>query len=176
MALKGKDKGKDRARDKDKDREEEEPEPFEVVASELDEMTHAEVRMLYQESTETMRFVKNHQWKTVGATLITYLGIIFVAGFVKADADFANKLMAITILMTCAVIFVLIVYQFWMHNEMAKINRIGADMSNLFSEIRAVKSTCEGNVHRYLLLVFMSIVVVLGAIVVNLALDRISGA
>ena len=94
----------------------------------------------------------------------------------KADADFANKLMAITILMTCAVIFVLIVYQFWMHNEMAKINRIGADMSNLFSEIRAVKSTCEGNVHRYLLLVFMSIVVVLGAIVVNLALDRISGA
>ena len=141
MALKGKDKGKDRARDKDKDREEEEPEPFEVVASELDEMTHAEVRMLYQESTETMRFVKNHQWKTVGATLITYLGIIFVAGFVKADADFANKLMAITILMTCAVIFVLI-----------------------------------GNVHRYLLLVFMSIVVVLGAIVVNLALDRISGA
>ena len=94
----------------------------------------------------------------------------------KADADFANKLMAITILMTCAVIFVLIVYQFWMHNEMAKINRIGAGMSNLFSEIRAVKSTREGNVHRYLLLVFMSIVVVLGAIVVNLALDRISGA
>jgi hypothetical protein len=71
---------------------------------------------------------------------------------------------------------VLIVYQFWMHNEMAKINRIGADMSNLFSEIRAIKSTREGNVPRYLLLVFMSIVVVLGAIVVNLALDRISGA
>lgn len=43
----------------------------EVVPSTLDPATHDEMRMLYEKSTETMRFVKNHQWKTVGATLLT---------------------------------------------------------------------------------------------------------
>ena len=52
--------------------------------SALDPQTHAEIQLLYRESTETLRFVKGHQWKTVGATLLTYLGIVFIAGFINA--------------------------------------------------------------------------------------------
>lgn len=147
---------------------------FEVVPSELDDKTHAELQMLYVESTETMRFVKSHQWKTVGATLITFLGLVFIAGFVKAGAGLTDKLMGITILIATTVIFVLGIYQFWMHNEMQKIERLSLFMSNAFRNVRSIKPKREANVHRYLLLAFMIVAVMLGAIVVHLALHRIS--
>jgi hypothetical protein len=164
------------ARDKTKktDSDDIEEEVFEVVPSELDENTHAELRMLYAESTETLRFVKNLQWRTVGSTLIADGGLIFVAGWVKAGPALTNKLMAITILLTTAVMFTLMIYQFWTHNEMAKINSMKAHMSNLFAKTRAMKSRREGNIHRYTLLVFMCTTVALGAVVVNMALNRIA--
>ena len=152
-----------------------EEDAVELEPSHLDDKTHAELRMLYAESTETLRFVKTHQWKTVGATLLTYIGLIFIAGWTKAGPDMANKLMAITILLATAVIFTLVIYQFWMHNEMSKIDSLNPHMSNLFRDVRAVKSRREGNVHRYTLLLFMTVVVTLGAVVVHLALARIAG-
>lgn len=156
-----------------------EPEPIvdmaDVSASSLDELTHKELRMLYEESTETMRFVKNHQWKTIGATLLTYLGLIFIAGFVKADPVLTNKLMAVVILLASAVIVTLGIYQFWMHSELTKINAMQPYLSSLFTGIRALKSKRESDIHRYTLLIFMIVIVVLGAVVVHLALNRISG-
>ncbi len=139
------------------------------------DLTHAELRMLYVESTETMRFVKTHQWKTVGATLLTFLGMIFVAGFADADRNFASSLMAIAILLGAAVIFTLVIYQFWMHNELRKINALEPYFSPQFHEIRAIKSRREGTLHRYTLLIFMIIVILLGGLVVRLALGEISG-
>ncbi len=152
---------------------EHEPHEFIDTPSELDESSHAEVQMLYRESTETLRFVKSLQWKTVGATLLTDLALIFIAVFVKADASLAAKFMGITLLLTTSVIFTLIIYQFWMHNEMAKINRMQLHLSSLFKHIRAIKSSREGNIHRYTLLTFMAVAVTLGAVVVSLSLDRI---
>jgi ABC-type multidrug transport system fused ATPase/permease subunit len=147
----------------------------ELQVSNLDDKTHAELRMLYAESTETLRFIKNHQWKTVGATLLTYLGLIVIAVWTKAGPAMSNKLMAITILLATAVILTLVIYQFWMHNEMTKLDAMNPHLSSLFREVRALKSKREGNAHRYTLLLFMAIVVTLGAVVVHLALNRISG-
>ncbi|NQV99782.1 MAG: hypothetical protein HQ483_08800 [Rhodospirillales bacterium] len=149
-------------------------EEFVNSPSDLDDKTHAEMRMLYEESTKTMRFVKDLQWKTVGATLLTYFALIYIAGFLHADNSLANKLMAIALLLATSVIFTLIIYQFWMHNEIAKIDRMGAHMSSLFKTVRAIKSAREGNLHRYTLLVFMAVSVALGALVVHLALRHIA--
>ena len=168
MALKSKPTGADKAGSRAPD--------FENIPSELDEKSHAEVRMLYRESTETLRFVKSLQWKTVGATLLTYLALIFIAGFVKADASLTNKFMAIALLLATSVIFTLVIYQFWMHNEMRKINSMQDYLSAVFKKIRSIKSAREGNLHRYTLLVFMAVVVALGALVVHMALGRIAGS
>ena len=148
--------------------------PDTLVASELDPLTHAEFLTLYRESTDTLRFIKSHQWKTVGATLIAYLGIVFIGGFVNADLALSRSLMSITIVLCCAVIFTLVIYQFWMHNEMLKINSMQFYLSSGFSEIRALKLRKEGDIHRYLLLFFMIGLVILGALVVSLALSRIA--
>ncbi len=145
-----------------------------LTPSPLDPQTHAEMQLLYRESTETLRFVKAHQWKTVGATLLTYLGIVFIAGFVDAGPSLTQKFMGISIILCCAVIFTLIIYQFWMHNEITKIDRMETYLSSYFAQIRAMKSRREGNLHRYLLLSFMSVVVILGAVVVFLALSKIA--
>ncbi len=142
--------------------------------SPLDAKTHAEMCMLYAESTETLRFVKTHQWKTVGATLLTFLGLIFIAGFVEADQGFADKLLGISILLTCAVIFTLIIYQFWMHNEARKIDLMERSLSGDFAKVRAVKSRLEGNLHRYTLLAFMIMVVILGHVVVSLSMAALT--
>jgi len=77
---------------------------FELEPSSLDEMTHAEAHMLYAESTETLRFIKGHQWKTVGATLMTYLGLIFIAGFVDGAHALANKFMVISVFLGAVVV------------------------------------------------------------------------
>lgn len=145
-----------------------------VTPSTLDLHTHAEVQMLYRESTETLRFIKNHQWKTVGATLMVFCALIFVAGFIDAGNALSRKFMGITIIVACTAIFMLVLYQFWTHNEQVKINSMQPYMSSLFADIRGLKSKREGNIHRYLLLMFMITAVVLGALVVNLSLDQIA--
>jgi len=145
-----------------------------IVPSALDDKTHSEMRSLYRESTETLRFVKNHQWRTVGATLVTFVGLVFIASMVDANLALTQKFMGITIVLTTAVIFTLIIYQFWMHNEQRKIDAMAEHMSSLFRDIRAIKSPREGNVHRYTLLTFMILTVALGAVVVHLALNRIA--
>lgn len=140
-----------------------------------DPLPHAELCMLYVESTETIRFVKNFQWKTVGATLLTFLSIIFIAGFSDAGRDFGSSLMAITILLCAAAIFTLIIYQFWMHNEHLKLDALNPMLSPEFRAIRAIKSRREAILHRYTLLSFMVIVILLGGLVVWLSLREISG-
>lgn len=147
---------------------------FDNVPSALDDKTHNEIELLYRESTETLRFVKNLQWKTVGATLIVYFGLVVIAALIDADRALTSKFMGITILLAVSVIFTLAIYQFWMHNEMVKIDYLGRYLSGLFRRIRALKSKREGDLHRYTLLVFMIVTVTLGAIVVHLALDRIA--
>ena len=137
-------------------------------------MTHAEARILYAESIETLRFIKGHQWKTVGASLVIYLRLIFITGFVNGAHALANKFMAITILLATAAIFTQMIYQFWMHNEARKIDLIASQLSNFFRRVRSIKSAQEGNPHQCILLIFMVISVFLGAVVVHLALNAIT--
>jgi len=139
----------------------------------LSEAELQDARLLYSESATTLRFVKNHQWKTVGATLLTYFGILVLSSMTDADQGLAAKMMGIIILLACSVIFTLIIYQFWAYNEMKKIELIDSRMSALFRDVRALKSKKEGNWHRYLLLGFMIAVVILGGLVAHHFLDQI---
>jgi len=156
---------------KDDDNESEE-EVF--TPSELDELSHAELRMLYAESTETLRFVKSLQWKTVGSTLLAFMGMIVIARIIDANKPLTDKFMAISLLLTLASIFTLILYQFWQANEHAKINSMNARFSTLYRTVRAHKSSLEANIHRYTLLAFMMLTIILGATVTHLALTRIA--
>jgi len=146
---------------------------FDNEPSSLDEQTHAEMILLYKESTDTMRFAKHLQWWTVGSTLFTFAVIIAIAKLVSADKGFANTLTWVVILLTMCVIFTLSVYQFWQHTEHLKVREISKHMSTLFKTIRQIKSRREANIHRYVLLFFMISTVILGAVVTHFGLDQV---
>ncbi len=163
-------KGKEPSDDRDDSAEETVVTPGIVTGD-----AHAEMRMLFAESTETLRFIKTHQWRTVGATLLTFLSLVVIAAITKAGSELTNKFMALTILMSCAVVFTLIIYQFWMHNELAKISHMQRYFSSAFKDVQSLKSRREGNLHRYTLLLFMAVLIALGATVVHLSFQRLIG-
>lgn len=140
-------------------------EQFENEPSSYDELTHSEMRLLYEDSTRTIRFAKYLQWWTLGSTLVVDGAFLGIAKLVSADIDYANKLTAMIIVLTVAVIATLIIYQFWQHTEFLKIEKISKGFSAAFREVRLTKSNLEANIHRYLLLLFMIMTVIIGSIV-----------
>ena len=51
----------------------------ELIASAVDELTHAELLCLYQDSEENIRFSKLLQWRTTGGTLAIYVLFVLMA-------------------------------------------------------------------------------------------------
>ena len=138
-----------------KQESEKEAAPFENVPSDLDDLTHQELRLMYDRASEAILFAKNIQWRSVGSSLIVMAVFIALAVFGKPRGEFANILGVATIVLAGGVIFVLILYQMWQYNEISRIVAIEQSFSSLYRKIRDIKSRREGNVHRYTLLTFM---------------------
>jgi len=149
-----------------------ETEPFENSPSDLDESTHAELLLMYERASESILFAKNIQWRSVGSSLLVFGAIIAIAFFGSSDEFLVNLLGVLTIVLAIGVIFVLIMYQFWQFNEIARIVELEKYFSTLYLKIRDIKSRREGNIHRYTLLLFMCVVVTLGAFVTNVVIAR----
>ena len=145
---------------------------FHNQPSELDELTHRELEMMHEESSAAILFAKNIQWRSVGSALLVFAAIVAIATLTAAGKRFVDLLTILSIVLSCGVVFVLMMYQFWQLNEMNKIDEIEKNFSSLFRKISRVKSRREGNIHRYTLLLFMIVVVILGAVVVNVALHQ----
>jgi hypothetical protein len=146
---------------------------FHNEPSELDEMTHRELQLMHEEASAAILFAKNIQWRSVGSALLVFGAIVAIASLTSAGKQFVDLLTILSIVLSCGVVFVLMMYQFWQLNEMNKIDEIEKNFSSLFRKISRVKSRREGNIHRYTLLLFMIVVVILGAVVVNVALQQV---
>ncbi|MCK5445337.1 MAG: hypothetical protein KAI73_06910 [Rhodospirillaceae bacterium] len=143
---------------------------FENSPSSLDEMTHEELRMMHNQSSRAILFAKNIQWRTVGSSLLVFGALIALAFYGASDRNLVRLLGMLTIVLAIGAIFVLFMYQFWQFNEIRRLVEIEKNFSSLYIKIRDVKSKREGNVHRYTILMFMCIVVLLGAIVSNIVI------
>lgn len=136
-------------------------EPLVVEPSELDELTHAEMIELYHASTDQIRFAKHQQW----GTLVGALAIFGLLGLLGADVyktTFLFKLIIIiSLVLSVGAIYSLIIYQFWQNSEREKLSLIASRFSNLARLVRGVVSERERNVHRYVLLFFMVVTIVL---------------
>ena len=141
----------------------EEERPFENTPTELDDLTHHELSLMFERSTEAVLFAKNIQWRTVGSSLIVMAVFITLVMFGKPSDELANILGVATIVLAGGVIFVLTLYQSWQYNEISRIVELEKHFSTLYRKIRDVKSRREGNFHRYTLLLIMAGVVAVGA-------------
>ena len=144
------------------DLETEEEEAFELQETELDEATHAEMLMLYSESADSIRFAKTQQWKSVGATLLIFAGMMAVAHLTAANVTLVKVIVVMSFLVSAAAIYALALYQAWQNTEREKLREIAKVFSNLFVKIRTIKSRREANVHRYTQLAFMILSILIG--------------
>ncbi len=145
----------------------------ENVPSELDDLTHAEMCMLYKESADSIRFAKAHQWKSLGATLLVFGGMIALVRMAPNNATLINLVLAVSFLCSAAVIYMLVLYQVWQNTEREKLRDITSHLSSFSQFTRAIKSSREANVHRYTLLAFMIGAILLGNILLVLMVSPV---
>jgi hypothetical protein len=144
----------------------------EFTPSELDELTHHELCLLYEETSSHIIFAKTQQWRTFGATLVIFAVLLAFVKFVSREQSYMQFLVATVILITLTAISVLIIYQFWQHTERQKLAAIAHHFSSLFRKIHGYKHKREAAIHRYLLLVFMIIGLIMGASIVYMGMLR----
>jgi hypothetical protein len=162
-AKAGKAAPKDPAPKSDEEAAVEEP----LVASELDERTHAEMLMLYHEAMETSRHGKAQQWRSmaIGVFAIVMLGVLG-AHVSKTDMLFRIT-QFLAVLIGLSAIYLIVFYQYWQNTEREKLRRITAKFSNLAQSVRAVSSQREASLRRLVVLGFM-ILVILGTVALTL--------
>lgn len=135
---------------------------FEIEPSELDEATHAETLTLYRDSQDNIRFAKGLQWKTLGGTL----AIFFVLGFAGFNSEqtegYLKTLIVLSWAISAGAIYAVCILQSWQNTEREKLRKVVAELSNLFRAVYRIKSKTEANIHRYILLVFMAVTMLMG--------------
>ena len=135
-----------------------EEEEFELIASELDERTHAELLMMYREAAESIRFSKKMQWTTLGLGSLVQAGLMVFAEY----AYLRMHIMVPATIIACAMVtagavYILIVHQMLQNMERLKLREISKHLSNLSRNVRSLRAPLEAAFHRYTLLMFMII-------------------
>jgi hypothetical protein len=130
--------------------------------SQLEESTHAEMLMMYNECALSIRFAKSQQWHSMGGVLLIFVALSVFAGF-NTDSPWALKsTLALGILASIGGIYALVIYQFWQASERAKLKFIASKFSTTFRRIRGFTNPRESNFQRYVLLFFMVFTILAG--------------
>ena len=126
-----------------------------VVASDLDEKTHAEMLMLYTECANSVRFAKSQQWTTTFGALSIFMALGVLGELGPHYSFLTQAIIIISMVVSGATIYSLAIFQFWQQAERGKLNMIADRFSNVLRDVRAYLPPREANVHRYILLFFM---------------------
>ena len=126
-----------------------------VVASDLDEKTHAEMLMIYNECANSVRFAKSQQWTTTGGALAIFMALGILGELGPHYGFLTTAIIIISMVVSGGSIYSLAIFQFWQQAERGKLNMIAERFSNVLRDVRAYLPPREANVHRYILLFFM---------------------
>ena len=112
----------------------------ELVASEADELTHAELLCLYQDAEENIRFSKLIQWRTTSGSLAILILFAFMAQFYTKSGDMTVILTILTYVVGATSIYMLVIFQSWQGTERDKIQLIIGNLSSLAWDVYKIKS------------------------------------
>ena len=146
----------------DKKIPESEIEPPELIASEADELTHAELLCLYHDSEENIRFSKLIQWRTTSGTFAIFLIFALFSHYYIKSENLTKILAFMTYMVGGISIYMLVIFQLWQGTEREKIQIIISRLSNLAQEVYNTKSKQLANLERYILLCFMCCAILTG--------------
>lgn len=149
------------AREIENDTEDDAPPAFEIEPSILDDLTHAETLSLYRDAEENIRFAKGLQWKTLGGT-VAFFTLLVVACYTANPAEiFAKTCIVLSLVISAGSIYSISILQSWQNTEREKIDVTLRWFSNVFARVYGTKSRVEANIHRYILIAFMAITIIM---------------
>lgn len=134
----------------------------ELVASDVDDLTHAELLCLYQDAEENIRFSKLIQWRTAGGTLAMFVIFVLLAHDYTKTGDMTAILTISTYVVGAVSIYMLVIFQSWQATERGKIQLIIGNLSSLSRDVYNTKSKREANIERYILFGFMCCAILAG--------------
>ena len=143
----------------EKERSEEAGEALAVVPSDLDDKTHAEMLMMYSECAHSVRFAKSQQWTITVGSLLIFVALGILGTFGTRYGFLTKAIVIISLLTSGGAIYSLAIFQFWQQAERGKLNMISERFSNVLRDVRAYLPPREANVHRYILLFFMIVTI-----------------
>jgi hypothetical protein len=143
-----------------------------LVASELDDITHAEFRLLYDAAARNVLFAKRQQWRVVQYFTLIALALVAIGIAAPIAPDVARFVAGFLSVVGLGSLGVIVMLQSWQGNEHAKMAFLAADFSNFARKALRQKPKLSGDIHRYLMLLMMLLyIVVLDIVVVRLLLD-----
>jgi hypothetical protein len=142
----------------------------ELVATEVDELTHAELLCLYRDAEENIRFSKSIQWRILGGTLVMFVIFGLLGPNFSKFGSFVKILTLLTTLVGAASICILVIMQTWQGTEREKVDFILSKLSNFARSVYNKKYRITANIERYILLGFMTMAIMIGGF---LALSRL---
>jgi len=148
------------------------PEKEQLEPSELDDLTHAEYRLLYEEGARNVLFAKRQQWRVLEYFTLLTLALIGIGIVMPFAPDMARFISGFLVFVGVALIAVLLMLQTWQGREHAKMAYLAGDLSNFARTARRLKPKTSSDVHRYIILgVMLLYVVVLCMVAVRLLGD-----
>ena len=146
--------------------------PVPVEPSELDDLTHAEYRVLYEEASANLLFGKRQQWRLLEYFTLLGLALVALGAMMPFARDVANFTAAFLTFVAAVTLCVLIMLQRWQAHEQEKMQHIAGSLSNYARITRSLKPRMSGNFDRYVILTAMILyVVVLDVVFVRLLSD-----
>lgn len=141
-------------------------------ASTLDQATHNEMLVLYEETANSIRFRKRMQWITLGGTLSLIFALLFIGIAFQTWGFIIRVIIVGAIMLTTLAFYAMILFQVGQNTERSKLRLIATRMSSLFRDVRNLTSPQEAAFFRYTLLVFMSITLIASCALVVVLLNR----
>lgn len=130
--------------------------------SSLEESTHAELLMMYNECALSIRFAKHQQWQSMGGILALFVLLAVYASYVGDSVWALKSTIAFSLLASIGGIYALMIYQFWQNTEREKLAYISARFSSTFRLVRGLTNRRESDFQRYILLFFMVFTILAG--------------
>lgn len=150
-----------------------EPEPDRP--SDLDDLTHAEYRVLYEEAGRNVLFAKRQQWRVVEYFTLLALALVAVGGIAPFPRDVARFAAFFLLFAGAAAAMVLIFLQSWQYREQLKMARLAEGFSTLSRAVLRLKAGIGGDLQRYFILAAMLLFVIVLDLVAFRLLNEIGG-
>ena len=126
-------------------------------ATTLDALSHAESQTLYREAAENILFCKRQQWRTLEYVTALSLAFMAIGMLSPLGAKTSGFIAVFLLIVSIFAMLVLVLLQHWQNREQAKLRRIAEAFSSFSKGTRELKSRTVADVHRYTILFFMEV-------------------